>query len=425
MYLKTLSILLLVLLPVLGPLSARAENPFRIKAGIGYEFLSQEYFLQSLEENSNLDSLDIVTALTTTYLDDVRGQLSVRYYPRSDGAVDLGASYEQTPDLVRLRLTSDLRPRLGAARLTWNGELDLRNSFEDVTKPGDDYSSGRGRVKLMLPISNRSDIWWQLRSDFVKFDSSSELGFNHHRIGGAAGYVLQLGGFSQIDANLFYLAREVLDSNSLSYKSLGLATNFFALYSGGDLALYGRVENKDYDQPDDEDDYVRIEFEGRNKTGLGKSWFALQELDIEVQEFTANTLANNSYSRVGLDFMAGLGNLSLSVALGPHLELLNMRDQPDLTGEDYLESGLIWELEYLAAGTAFASVEATLGYRNQYDDGILLSDFVFQRLDLLADWKLLPSVSLNGLFSADWEWHDDSNENNRTFLLSSMLSYEF
>lgn len=419
-------LLLLALLPVLLPLTASsAEHPLRVKAGIGYEFLSQEYFLETIEDNSDLDSLDIVTALTTTYLDDVRGQLSVRYRPDRGGSVELGASYEQTPDLFRFRLTSDLRPRLGPARFSWNGELDLRDSFEETDNSGDDYLSGRARAKLVLPITGRSEIWGQLKTDFVRFDSSSEFGFDHHRFGGETGYRLELGGFTQVDASLFYLARTVPDSNSMSYKNLGMEANLFALYDRGDLTLYSLIENKNYDQPEDEDDYLRFEFEGRHKMNLGGSGFTVQELKLEIQDFAANSLSNNSYSRLSLDLLVGLENFSLSSALGPHLELLNMRDEADLTGEDYFETGGKWEFEYLAAGKAFVTLEAILGFRNQYDESDLLSDFVFQRVDLLADWKLLRRVSLNGLLSADWEWHDDSNENNRTYLLSTFLSYEF
>ena len=42
-----------------------------------------------------------------------------------------------------------------------------------------------------------------------------------------------------------------------------------------------------------------------------------------------------------------------------------------------------------------------------------------------ADWQIVGDLSWNVLFSAEWEWHDNSIENNQIYLLSSGLSYTF
>ena len=161
---RILCIIGLSVFSLVCPALAQTHKAWQIKAGVGYEFLSQEYFIDSLQQNPSADQLDLVTALTTTYLDDVRGQLALHYRPRADRRIDLGASYEQTPDLGRYRFTSDLRPKFGASRLIWVGELDVRNSYRDHPKPGDSYVTGKGSVKLMLPATGRSEFWGQVRA---------------------------------------------------------------------------------------------------------------------------------------------------------------------------------------------------------------------------------------------------------------------
>ena len=49
-----------------------------LKAGIGYDFISQEFFLDSISR-SGTDSLDF--ALKTDYLDDIKGRVQLTWSP--------------------------------------------------------------------------------------------------------------------------------------------------------------------------------------------------------------------------------------------------------------------------------------------------------------------------------------------------------
>jgi hypothetical protein len=69
-------LILVLLLGIVSPVLAGGD--FSFKAGLGYEFISQEFFLDSLAE-IGADSLATITSLKTTYLDDIRGQLSLTY----------------------------------------------------------------------------------------------------------------------------------------------------------------------------------------------------------------------------------------------------------------------------------------------------------------------------------------------------------
>ena len=93
------------------------------KAGIGYDFLSQEYFLDGMGQ-SGVDSLDITTALETTYLENFKGQMALRYNPYQDYRLELEGIYKQTSEEHRVRGYSNFRPTLGHFRLDWNSDLD-------------------------------------------------------------------------------------------------------------------------------------------------------------------------------------------------------------------------------------------------------------------------------------------------------------
>ena len=111
--------------------------------------------------------------------------------------------------------------------------------------------------------------------------------------------------------------------------------------------------------------------------------------------------------------------------LGPELEVYREQSGDLSFGEDYLESGVKADIDVVSADVVFGSLESVTGLRNIENEGELRTDFVFERLDLLANWKLPGSVNWNILLSAEWEWHDMEEENNQIFLVSTGLYYTF
>ena len=395
------------------------------RAGVGYEFLSQEFFLDSLSR-TGADSLAALTALKTTYLDDVRAQLSVSYVPSDRSRPELHSSLEQTRDFVRLKFLADYRPTLGRLRLDWSGEIDWKEGYGDSAKPDDSYVYGYGRARFMLPLSERLSLSWQVRSDFVSFDSAAPYSFDHYRLGGKAGILRTFAGFSSLDMYLFCLARKVPDSSGLEYLSCGAEMSFLGFYPRGELDLLVRVESKNYNLPGKQDDYIRLEADIRNKVSLGNLFFIRQEVDLEAHSFGQSDFFNNNYQRLELNLVGGVEKHTLSAGLGPHFEVLSEEKNGDMSfGEDYCETGLKTDLDYMNPGLLFCSVESVLAFRNLYQEGDLHSDFLIERLNLLGDWRILGAMSLNILLSAEWEWHEKAEENNRLFLVSAGAYYTF
>lgn len=395
-----------------------------VKVGVGYDFLSQEYFLDStLREGP--DSLFILWSLKTNYLDDIKSQLDLTYAPYLDRRLELQSSYEQTPEFIRVRFISDLRPKLRNSKFDINSEIEWRNRYRGVSELGDSYLSGYLKAKMSTPLAGLTTAYFQIHGDGVNFQSPSEFSYNFYRIGAKAGVMKSYENFSYADARLFITTRQVPDSLELNYLSFGAEGSVLGFYSGGEIDLYGRLERKDYKQAFDEDDHIRVELNARSKVDLGKKWFTRQEIDFDLTLFSLTDPVNQDYGRTGLTLLCGYENNGLSISIGPDFEYLDEQQDSLTEGEDYFESGAKVDLDYMTLDKIFVSVESILGYRNLKFENELQSDFTFERLSVIADIKFFSVLSLSILFSAEWEWHNRSEENSRIYLLSSNLSYTF
>ena len=405
-----------------------AEEGFSFKAGLGYEFISQEYFLDSLAQ-TGVDSLTTITSLKTTYLDDIKGQVSLRYVSPEGRRLELGSILEQTPDVFRFRFTSDYRPVLGKLKIDWNGELDWRAGVSDSADAGDSYVLGYGRARFMLPItaSGSTELWWQVRSEFIRFDSGGEYNFDHNRFSGKLGLSWSMKDFSSLSVNGFASARNVLDSSALDYRDYGLEGSYFGLKTRSTLDIYGRLEKKNYQQPNGEDDYLGLELTVRHKLKIDNRWFLRQDLDFEGLYFDEPDFINRDYRRLKLVLQGGIETGKVTLAMGPHMEFLGESEVPDdiiISGEDYFEGGIRGNIDYFQPNL-FGMLESTVGHRNIYSSGELQSDFVFHRLNLLFDWRFRGGIGFNALVSAEWEWHEDPSEDSQLYLVSSWLTCRF
>lgn len=401
-----------------------ACSDVKMTAGIGYEFISQEYFLDSLVEAGG-DSLDAIAALKTTYLDDIRARFSLKYSPYQDRKLELRSDYEQTPEFIRTRLFADYRPRMGKYRLNVSSELDWRNRYADSADAGDDYLFGRVRARLKVPLSQSLTANWQIRGDFVSFDSTSTLSYNHYRLGWKAGVGKLFENFSMFDLNFFFLTRAVPDTSELGYVSYGAEAAVLAFHNQGELDVFWRLERKNYRKPEDQSDYWRVELESRQKLRLGGNYFSRQELDIDLNLFNPSELISNDYVRAELAILFGIESGGLSLGLGGEFEMLRELDSESEQSDNYLESGFLISIDYLSSVRFFGSMESVLGRRNLTDFQALQSDFNFERLNLILDWKLVGGLSLNMLLSGEWEWHELEEENNQILLVSSGIDYSF
>jgi hypothetical protein len=390
-----------------------------IKTSIGYDLVSQEYFLDSITTDTTLSSW----LLESNYLDDFKGKVALSFFPYDSRKLELGSSYEQSAELYRFRFNSQWRPRIGDSKLDLITEFERRGRQKGATQFGDSYLFGHSRAALVTPLSDNSNLKFQLIGEFVSFDSTAEFNYNYYRVGPKIGLSRVFEGFSFLDANLFFMTRQVPDSSLLDYLSVGIDGSFLGIADGGDIDLYARFERKDYNRPDAQDDHFRLDFDGRGKVNLGERYFAKIELLSELVLYSPEDPVNFDFSRTGWAVLAGMNKGGWSVAAGPSFELMIEQEGSLAAAEDYFETGGKVDLEFLKAGRFFGTFETVLGYRNLSFDEELSTDFAFQRINSIGNFTLVKGLNLNWLFSAEWEWHNVERNNSEIFLLSTNLTY--
>ncbi|HOP08345.1 MAG TPA: hypothetical protein PLF13_13785 [candidate division Zixibacteria bacterium] len=400
-----------------------------IRVGTGYEFLSQEFFLDSAALAGE-DSLLTNWSLTNTYLDDFKVKLMLAYIPDEERLSQFTATYEQSADFIRSRINADFKTAAYGQRLTLEGELEGKARYRGDVEVGDEYLQGFGRARLYQPINGNLTLRMDLKADGVKFDQPATYIYNYWRVGGSIGLEKSFESFSFADVNLFIQSRLVPDSTDLAYLNLGLEGAYYGFYNGGDLYLLARLEHKNYNQPDHKDDHYRIGLDGRNKTGLGQGWFTSQQVNLELVMYNPDDPVNYDYTRLETRLGLGLEHRGLTVSLGPELERLAEEKTDMVSGEDYWEYGGGVEIDLLSRETLI-SADAFWGLRNNNqtyeleNDLSIQTDFTYQRLSLLGDVNFARHWNFNILFSGEWEWHDQEEENSRLFLLSTGFTYQF
>ena len=409
-----------------GPVQNSSNGAgFDIKAGAGYDFLSQQYYLLEFLDSDTSGALDSLLSLKRTYLDDLKGVVTVNYSPGRGDKWQLYSHYEQTDKFIRLRLNNDLRLKLKSSRLRLAGEVDWRHRLVDTTEFGDSYLFGQGSARLAIPVNESVGARIQLSGEVMDFKSRSTFSFDYYRTGAKAGLTKSFENFSYLDGNLFVQARQVTDSTELNYLSLGVESSFLGLYGTGELDFYFRLEDREYNQPLSKNDHYRIELEGRNRLRLGDRFFTKQEAELELVRYDPEDIINFGYDRVALTLLAGYKWGRTGIAVGPALEWLDERQEDSAFADDYFEAGGRVDLDYFDMGRLFLTAESILGVRDRKFEHSEQTDYLFERVSLIADLRMFGHLNLSLYFSAEWEWHESTEENARLLLTSSSLTWSF
>jgi hypothetical protein len=409
----------LLILLVLSASGLRAETSWR--AGIGYDLLSQQYFLDSVV-SEGADTVLADWSLQTDYFNDVKGLISGRYRPYDDDRVDFSGRYEQTDDFLRLRLAEYSRLEFSGHKLYFSGEWEIKSRVGDSAEFGDDYWRAYGQTRYSFPLTDKLNWKTQVRGEYTDFASGSATSYDHGRITVKTGLESLFAGFSFAQMDLFISSRNVPANNDLSYTSFGMEGSLWWLLGAADLDVMGRLERKDYSAPFNEDDYTFAEINSRFRLGLTDLWVIRQEIDMELLDYSADESVIAGYRRLRLLAMAGLEGESMSLLAGPQVEYLTQDETLLGDIEDYVEAGGKLSAEVFRLDQLFLTAESTTGWRNHFDEGEFWSDFVFERVSIVGSLQLPLGLTWDAFFSAEWEWHERDQDDSRLYLISTSLT---
>lgn len=420
MRVKTLLLLVTAAL-LISTHSSNAASPFHIRAGVGYDYLSQEFFQDSLVA-SGADSSFVSFLLRNEYLNDFKGIVSTRYLPEKK-PWDITLTYEQTHDRLRLTTLPNFRFLFGRTKLQINNELEWRNDIG--TEPEkNSYLYGSSRAGLTTPVSDKLSFILQTSVDGVSFQEEPNDGINYYRFGAKAGVSYSFSEMTFMEARLLADTRQVPDSQRLEYRSFGSDLSFFSFGQNLSFDLYAFAENKDYQTEPEQDDVTHFDLTNQTQLNLTDSWFTVLELDAELDLFHQNDPFNENVGRVQTALLGGLSGAVWSTAFGQEAEILNEAGSSSSV-EDYTEIGGRVDLEAISGDRFFVSWRGSIGRRDVLHEDEIRSDFTYGRANLIADVRLVRQLRLNGILSVDREWSDLPEGCGTTYLVSSSLLYEF
>ncbi|UCD94239.1 MAG: hypothetical protein JSU69_10825 [Candidatus Zixiibacteriota bacterium] len=412
--------------PIIFAGIVRADDPglFRARVGLGYDFVSQEYFTSDTTQTPSPDQMLEATLLRKDYLDDKKGLVYLTFDPQRNGQYILEAGWEQTPDVYRGLGWGHVSVGGQDSRLDADVNLEIKERYRGETEVGEDVSVIKARTGYRRRLSQSLETRIRILAERVDFDSAGSLVYDYARFAGEVGLSVLSRDFNSALFSIGIEKRNVPDSNWLDYLSVRAGLGYFGSLSQVFVSADLTIENKDFSAPEDRDDYILITLLANLRIPAGEAFYLKPDLSLEYFDFEIDNFINDDYllARGGLLFGWDLEHLSAS--LGPRIELLSI--ETSLEGDDdYSEMLAQAGADLMYSDKAFILLENQLGKRNYRHKTEYYSNFIFDRMSLIGTLKVFRSLSFDLLFSAEWEWHEIDSDDSRLYLLSAGLNYSF
>ncbi len=414
-----------------GTVFADSSGGFNLRAGVGYDYISQEYFLESDSIILNPDSSLNSVLLKKDYLDDKKGFLFLGYSSDPENNKNFKQKYEigweQTDELFRILGLARLDKKWQKSRLEGNFRLEMKENYKGDSAPGEELSILNSYLDYRYQLSNNTDFRSRVYMESVKFDTVETYIYNYSRYGIELGFGLFTNNFNSISFNSAVEIRDVPDSNQLDYTLFRGNLGYFGTVLGAYVTADFGLESRNYGQPDSRDDYLLLSLNSDTKIPLGKNYFLTAKQNVEYFNFAQNDFINDDYylARFGIFGGRNFGQLSsFSAFFGPEIELLNI-DSDYTNDDDYTEIMVTIGADYFGKKKLFFMIENKFGKRIYKNDSDYRSEFLFDRANFIGSATIIGDLNFDILLSFDLEFHENQSDNSRLYLVSGSLSYHF
>ena len=417
--------LILPVIFLINPALADSPHFLSVKAGLGYDFVSQEYFTSSSRYDSSLipDPLNAVF-LKKDYLDDTKGLLYLRLNPGGKGDHILEVGWEQTPDIYRALGWGHFTLRGYGGRVETDFKAEVKERYRGTLEAGEELSFFQARVNYRKKWNEYLESTTRIFAEKAAFDSAAPYAPDFSRVGGEMGLNLVTQDLQSVFMTAGVEKRNVPDSSWLDYWLVRGNFDYAGELLGCQITSELGIEDKDFDSPEDRDDYLLTAFSVEMKGPIGREYFVRPILNLEYFNFRVANFLNDDYLLLRSGLLLGWESDRLSISLGPKMELLEIASELP-NDDDYLEFCGFAGFDFIHSDRILFLLENQLGRRNYLNEPPYYSDFLFERVNLIGSLKVFRTLSFDILLSAEWEWHEIDSDDSRLYLLSSGLSYTF
>jgi hypothetical protein len=426
--LRKILLLLINIVFIAGIVRADNSGDFSFKVGIGYDFISQEYFYDSLGysifADSSADLYVAASILEKDYLDDKKGLAYIKFDSGKKGKKVLELGWEQTPEFYRAVGRGNLLLGKNSDFLDVDFDFDMKKKYRGEKVEGEEITTIGSRLKYRHAFANGMETSIHLKAENVDFDSTGQYIYNYSKIGYEAGLIYFSPEFNSIHFLVSAENRFVPDSARMEYfsfrTSLGYSGVLFKNQFVGEITF----ENRSYNQSDEKDDYRHASILSIIQTPIRSNKLLKSELMLDYFDYNDENTVYDDYLVSSGKILFGLELDRISLAVGPHLEFLSFVRGSNF-GENYWEYAAHLEFDFYNLNKIFLLFENQFGKRNYPSNHEFYSNYVFDRASLLGNIRIWKNLSFDIMFSAEWEWHKKSSDNSRLFLFSSSFNYSF
>ncbi len=403
---------------------------FGVRAGLGYDYISQEYFLDSLRFSGE-DSSVTAALLTSDYLDDKKGFIFLEFDNRSLREKELDYNFE-----IGWEQTASVYRAIGQGFFALGKESDrLESEFSFETKQrysgkaalGEELNRLQGSLKYRRKFSPDLQTHFKLYGENIAFDSTGTYLYNYSRLGARAGLDILTDNLNSIYFNVAYEHRLVPDSNDLNFNLVRSTLGFAGNLGSGQLSAESSFEFKDYQFPENRDDYylgsARIDYD----YPLGGKYSLITGLNTEYFNYRFDDFIGSDHLLIRLEMLLEResGDMNqVAVRVGPVAEILKINSPYD-ESDDYVEFAGKMGVDIMGLAGLLILLENQTGYRAYRVDPFYTSDFAFDRLTVIGSLGLIKPLTLDIFFSAEWEWHRIQSDDNRIYLIAASLACAF
>ncbi len=405
---------------------AQEGSAFRFSFGLGYDNISEKYYLvhydtisvpseslealrratEEIEEQKVLLELDLNKSLA----DHSRFLIQNRF--------SLSSLYVR--DILRLEWQTDW--------LTLADEAELRTIRDkDKVTYQSDFLTNSLDVKLRASPSPGTSLTLRNNLEYTEYKDKSPYVYDYYlnRTTLELDRDVSEDGFFRLSYQLS--KRNVPDSASINYAGHFVDLSFDK-YFGWEtlLQVENELERKTFNKPQGQDDFWQNRFTLALDRKIRERTKLLFRNEFEVLGYDAEDEINFGYLE---NQFSGLVQFELQdglvIAGGPEwTSFFSLRSA--YRDYDYRQPSWVASLDLMRTVSFWTSLEDKFGKRDyRSDDNPFYTDYLFNQLTLFLTADLNPHMGFNLMLSVDSEWHDSRQDDLTVFLISSELTYRF
>ena len=408
-------------------------------AGLEYQLITQEYY-NAVIDTTSLDPIEN-WILSKDEIDDFIFWTNIDYSYKSSGKLfDALADLEISADRFLGRAEGSYRLGDFDNNIKAYGKFENKTPLDDAKNRNDGYNYIQSYLKADRRLSSLISLNLKTSFETVFFDeldtarpgdsettSYRAYNFDYSIFSARLGGELTL---SEPARNIYWYGavyhRHVPDSAEARYDDYRFNVEYSAFGINGYLSLEGEIRHKDYNQPDDQDDYTALDFRSRVSKTLDSEIKGSLAIIYENYWFKKPDIINRDYRlfRTELKVTQQISDL----AIGP-LVRFEFRDEEEDESGYASESYGQWELGaatgFIGRSSLFFDAVTTYGKRDYQDKEGTLSSYTFVSVSLMANYALWKEISLNVIFDGDFESHEKAEDDSNLYLLTIGLRARF